>query len=157
MITKTHSGGFAVGQLGTFILAVQNVGNVPTSGPITVTDLLPAGLTAVSVSGAGWDGSASTGQNVVCVYEGLLAPHAPPLVITIVVRIEPSAPNPILNTATVFTGGDTDSHNDSSSDVVRQGPTGPPMPAPVASTGGVIALIGVLFGVAVLGLRRAVR
>jgi uncharacterized repeat protein (TIGR01451 family) len=157
MVTKTHSGSFAVGQLVTFTLTVQNVGNMPTSGPITVTDPLPAGMTAVSVSGDGWDAHASSGQNVVCVYESLLAPHAPPLVITIVVRIEASAPSPLFNTASVFTGGDTNPSNDSSSDVVRMGPTRPPMPAPVASTGGTIVLISVLFGVAFLRLRRAAR
>jgi uncharacterized repeat protein (TIGR01451 family) len=133
MITKTDSGGFAVGQLGTFILTVQNVGNAPTSGPITVTDRLPAGLTAVSASGTGWDCSASSGQNVICVYESLLTPHAPPLMITIVVSIEPSALYPIVNTATVFTDGDTNSDNDSSTDVVRQVPPGTPTPTPTAT------------------------
>ena len=156
MITKTDSGGFAVGELGTFLLTVQNVGNAPTSGPITVTDRLPAGLTAVSASGTGWDCSASSGRNVNCVYEGSLTPHAPPLVITIVVRIEPFAPNPIVNTATVFTGGDTGPDNNSSTDVVRQGPPPIPVVPTPGSPAGLLLIGGLGLSIAWM-LRRAER
>jgi uncharacterized repeat protein (TIGR01451 family) len=38
----------------TFFIVVSNVGVAPSFGNVTVTDLLPAGFTAVAVSGTGW-------------------------------------------------------------------------------------------------------
>ena len=38
----------------TYTITVTNAGNTPTSGPVTVTDTLPAGLTATALSGTGW-------------------------------------------------------------------------------------------------------
>ena len=55
-ITKTHSGNFTQGQTGaTYTLTVSNVGAVSTSGTVTVTDTLPAGLTATALLRHGLD------------------------------------------------------------------------------------------------------
>lgn len=43
-ISKSHSGSFVTGSTGTYTLSVANSGTAPTSGTITVTDTLPAGL-----------------------------------------------------------------------------------------------------------------
>ena len=49
-IAKTHAGNFTQGQTGaTYAIAVSNVGTGPTSGLVTVTDTLPAGLTATAI------------------------------------------------------------------------------------------------------------
>jgi uncharacterized repeat protein (TIGR01451 family) len=53
-ITKTHSGNAQRGAPLPYTITVRNVGGAPTSGTVTVTDTLPAGLTAASISGAGW-------------------------------------------------------------------------------------------------------
>ncbi|MDL1949925.1 DUF11 domain-containing protein, partial [Acidobacteria bacterium ACD] len=53
-ITKSHAGTFTQGQPGTYTVTVSNVGPGPTTGTVTVTDTLPAGLTATGFSGTGW-------------------------------------------------------------------------------------------------------
>jgi uncharacterized repeat protein (TIGR01451 family) len=74
-VTKSHSGTFAVGQTGVFVLTVSNAGNVPTSQPIRVIDDLPAGLSFVSATGSGWS-CAATGSVVSCSSSTPLAPGA---------------------------------------------------------------------------------
>jgi uncharacterized repeat protein (TIGR01451 family) len=50
-ITKSHSGTFGAGQTGAYTIVVKNAaGGGPTSGPVTVTDPLPAGLTATAAA-----------------------------------------------------------------------------------------------------------
>ena len=60
-ITSAHSGGFLPGEpLATYLVTVSNGATAgPTTGTVTVTDTLPAGLTLVSMSGAGWTCSAN--------------------------------------------------------------------------------------------------
>jgi len=52
-ITESHAGGFTQGQSGaTYAITVGNaVGAGPSSGAVTVTEIVPAGLTLVSMSG----------------------------------------------------------------------------------------------------------
>src|SRR5512136_1768299 len=44
-ITKTHRGDFVAGQEGTYLIGITNVGAGATTGPITVKDTLPVGMT----------------------------------------------------------------------------------------------------------------
>jgi len=53
-ITKNHSGNFQQGGIGSYTLTVRNVGAAPTTGTVTVSDILPAGLSATTISGTGW-------------------------------------------------------------------------------------------------------
>ncbi len=54
-ITVTHSGNFTQGDVGdAYTITVTNAGNGPSSGTVTVTNALPAGLTATALSGTGW-------------------------------------------------------------------------------------------------------
>src|SRR5207244_11076828 len=54
-IAKSHSGNFTQGQVGaTYTITATNSGLAATSGTVTVTDTLPAGLTATAISGTGW-------------------------------------------------------------------------------------------------------
>jgi hypothetical protein len=50
---------------------VTNNGITPTPDPMTLTDVLPAGLTYQGFSGAGWS-CAAAGQTVTCTYAGSL-------------------------------------------------------------------------------------
>jgi len=50
-LNKTHSGDFGVGVPETYTLLVTNGGPSPETGPVTVTDTLPAGLTYSASSG----------------------------------------------------------------------------------------------------------
>ncbi|HWI62691.1 MAG TPA: DUF11 domain-containing protein, partial [Symbiobacteriaceae bacterium] len=55
VVTKSHTGDFRQGQQGAaYTLTVQNAGFSDTTGDVTVTDTLPAGLTGVAMSGTGW-------------------------------------------------------------------------------------------------------
>jgi len=55
-VASSHSGSFAQGDASdSFLLTVSNAATAgQTSGMVTVTDSLPAGLTPVEMSGAGW-------------------------------------------------------------------------------------------------------
>ena len=54
-IAKSHTGNFTQGQVGaTYSITATNSGSAATSGTVTVTDTLPAGLTATAISGTGW-------------------------------------------------------------------------------------------------------
>jgi peptidoglycan/xylan/chitin deacetylase (PgdA/CDA1 family) len=85
-IDATHSPArFAPGQSGnTLTLAVSNESRQPTDdSTLTVTDPMPAGLTATAVTGAGW--SCTLGATVRCTRSDPLAPGAsyPPITITV--------------------------------------------------------------------------
>src|SRR5437762_112328 len=48
-VTKSHTGNFTQGQTGaTYTITVSNSGFAPTTGTVTLTDTLPAGLTAAA-------------------------------------------------------------------------------------------------------------
>src|SRR5439155_785794 len=54
-ITKTHSGNFTQGQTGaTYPIPATIPCFAASRGTVTVTDTLPAGLTATAISGTGW-------------------------------------------------------------------------------------------------------
>ena len=55
-LTKSHAGNFSQGQVGaTYTLTAHNVGAAATGGFfVTVTDTLPASLSATAMGGPGW-------------------------------------------------------------------------------------------------------
>ena len=54
-ILKSHVGNFPPGQAGAeYTIQIMNTGGGPTSGTVTVTDTVPAGLTATNITGTGW-------------------------------------------------------------------------------------------------------
>lgn len=101
-IAKTHLGNFMRGQNGaSYSLSVSNATNGgPTSGTVTVTEMLPTGLSLVSMSGAGW-ACASTA----CTRNDALAPGASYPAITVIVNVAADAVAPLVNKAAVSGGG----------------------------------------------------
>jgi uncharacterized repeat protein (TIGR01451 family) len=107
-LTKTRSGDFSRGGTGTFTIVVTNVGTVPSSGPVVVTDVLPDGLTATSVSGPGWTCRISP---LACARSDALVPGASYPPIAIDVDVARSVAGTLTNTAVVVGGSDTNPAN----------------------------------------------
>jgi uncharacterized repeat protein (TIGR01451 family) len=114
-ITKSHTGNFTAGQTGAqYSLSVSNVGAGTTAGPVTVTDVLPTGLTATSIYGGWqWDCVLAT---LTCTNNGGLSAGSTFNTITVWVNVAGNAPANVVNTATVSGGGDNNNANNSASD-----------------------------------------
>ena len=113
-VTKTHVGNFGQGDTGdTYTILVTNVGNTASSGTVTVSDSLPAGLTATAISGTGWTVNLST---LTCTRSDALNVGAAYPPITVTVNVSPSAPASVTNTATVSGGGESNPANNTASD-----------------------------------------
>ena len=111
-ITKTHSGSFIEGQSGTYTITVNNVGAGATVGTVTVTDTLPSGLAALSMSGTGWACNTST---LSCTSSSVLGTNASYPVITLMVLVGNAQPI-ATNTAHVSGGGELNTANDTAND-----------------------------------------
>jgi len=101
--TATQSGTLTQGQMGQYTLAVSNdAGAEPTTGDITVSDTLPAGIAPTSASGTGWSCSIS-GQTVSCTRPGsganALAPGGSEPNITVGVGVGYNAAASLSNTS----------------------------------------------------------
>ncbi len=96
------------GQTGAvYILTVSNTGGSPSSGPVTLIDTVPAGLTPTSATGAGWSCTVG-GQSVTCMRSDALNPGASYPPVTIMVDVAMNAPAMLINTAQLAGGGDVD-------------------------------------------------
>ena len=85
IIAKSHAGDFHQGDIGdVYTLTVTNVGQRPTTGVVTVTDTLPAGLTATAIAGTGWT---CTVAPLTCTRNDALAAAGVYPVITITVNV----------------------------------------------------------------------
>jgi uncharacterized repeat protein (TIGR01451 family) len=114
---KSHVGNFTRGLTASYTIPVSNLSPYgTTSGPVTVNDTLPLGLTPTSASGTGWScGIAS--QTVSCVDSNVLAANSFYPSITINANVAPTAPSTVTNTALVSGGGEINLSNDSATDV----------------------------------------
>jgi uncharacterized protein (TIGR03437 family) len=104
-IAKSHVGNFSQGDVGdNYTLTVSNVGPGPTTGTVTASDILPAGLTATAISGTGWSCTLAT---LTCTRSDVLAAGASYPVITVTVNVAntPSAFPPAAGSP-VFQSGD---------------------------------------------------
>jgi uncharacterized repeat protein (TIGR01451 family) len=114
-VTSGHTGNFTRGQQGTYTINVQNVGTLASSGQITVTDSLPAGMTFVSASPAnGWTCSTTAPSSPTqpsCTRSESLALNGsyPPL--SMVVSVPANATTGGINQVSVLGGGDTSSYS----------------------------------------------
>lgn len=113
-VSKSHVGTFAQGQLGaTYTLTVNNIGPVATSGIVSVTDTLPVGMTAASMSGTGW--SCSVGA-LTCSRIDALAGGASYPPITVAVDVGRRAAASLVNTAQVSGGDEYNTGNNGAQD-----------------------------------------
>ncbi len=116
-ITKTHTDPFVRGSTtATYTLTAHNSGGGPTTGAVTVTDVLPAGLTPTAVTGSGWTCPAPSGQTVTCTRSDVLAAGASYLPIRVTVTVLSTSASALTNVATVGGGGETNAANDTASD-----------------------------------------
>jgi uncharacterized repeat protein (TIGR01451 family) len=129
VISKIHTGNFTQGQTGArFTATVGNISGYvqpstgsPTSGAVTLTDNLPAGLTPTGASGTGWTCTVA-GATVNCTRSDPLAPNQLYPDVTITVDVAPNAPPSVTNTATVAGGGDIDTTSNTATDPVTIAP-----------------------------------
>ena len=140
-ISKTHSGNFTQGQQNaTYTVTVSNTaGAGPTSGPVTVTDILPAGLALVSMGGTGWSCSANACGRTDALNGGASYPP-----ITVTVNVNANATSPQTNQ--VITGGSPASASAGDTTTITGGAVTPPFGSfdtPLNNTNNVIGAIGV--------------
>jgi uncharacterized repeat protein (TIGR01451 family) len=123
-IDKSHVGDFVAGSQGTYTIAVSNAGNLATTGPVTVSDLLPESLPYVSAEGDGWACNIA-GRQLTCTHAASASPGEALAPITLKVDVTGDAVPQVTNTASVSTLGDSNSSNNSDSDqtnVIRPEP-----------------------------------
>jgi DNA/RNA endonuclease G (NUC1) len=115
VVTTTHFGNFSQRDTGdTYTITVANVGDLSSTGTITVVDALPNGLAATAISGVGWTTDLGT---LTCTRSNTLFAGAsyPPIVVT--VNVSSNAPANVTNSATVAGGGDANPANNLANDV----------------------------------------
>ncbi|WP_291429656.1 DUF11 domain-containing protein [Deinococcus sp.] len=114
-VSKAHAGTFRTGVPGTFTLRVSNAGPASTTGTVTLTDTLPAGMTAQSISGPGWTCSLSPLR---CTRTDALSSGGSYPDVTLSVLV--SAGGTYTNAASVSGGGETaaQTSNNAASDAV---------------------------------------
>jgi len=124
-IVSSHAGSFSQGQTGAnYSITATNSGAGPTTAAVSVTDTLPASLTATAMSGSGWSCTVGT---LTCTRSDVRAAAASYPAITLTVTVSGSAPSSVNNMATVSGGGETNTTNDSSTDstTISAATTGP--------------------------------
>jgi uncharacterized repeat protein (TIGR01451 family) len=122
-IANVHNGAFSRGAGGSYTIQVSNVGQLATySGqPVTVTDTLPAGLGYSTFSGSGWgctSAAANPGTTVTCTNSNQISAGAAFADLVVNVTVSSSAPAALSAVATVSGGGEIDTANNSSVDLV---------------------------------------
>jgi uncharacterized repeat protein (TIGR01451 family) len=123
-ITKSHTGNFTEGQTGAnYSITVTNSGSANSSGTVTVTDTLPAGLTATAISGTNWTCVLGT---LTCTRSNALAPGLSYPAITVTVNVANNAPASVTNTANVSGGGEFLTSNDTANDLTTVNASAPP-------------------------------
>jgi uncharacterized repeat protein (TIGR01451 family) len=107
-IAKSHTGNFRQGDAAdTYTVTVSNTGSGPTTGTVTVTDTLPAGLAPTAADSGvinGWSVS-SSGQTVTATRSDALAGGSSYPALPITVSVAGNAPASVINMATVSGGG----------------------------------------------------
>ncbi|MGE5170198.1 MAG: choice-of-anchor Q domain-containing protein [Rudaea sp.] len=151
-ISKTHQGNLSPGQTGAlYTIVVTNGGGAPTAGAVTVTDTLPAGLTATAISGTGWT---CTLVPLGCTRSDALAPGASYPPITLTVDVAQNASGTLTNVAAVDGGGATPGSTNAASDVAQVS-GGAAVAIPTLSRTLLVVLAILLMVAARLQIRRA--
>jgi uncharacterized repeat protein (TIGR01451 family) len=101
-LVKTGPNTVTVGTNFAYSLTVNNTGTAATNGVVTVTDVLPAGLSFVSGTGTGWNCVAS-GQTVTCTTSSSILVNTSSV---ITLTVNPTSTGNVINSASVVGGGD---------------------------------------------------
>jgi uncharacterized repeat protein (TIGR01451 family) len=115
-ITKSHVGNFTQGQVGAqYTITATNSGAAATNGStVTVTETVPAGLSATNISGAApWN---CVFASLTCTRSDVLAPGASYSPITLTVTVANNAPASVTNSVSVSGGGQIITTNDTATD-----------------------------------------
>ncbi|HZL42946.1 MAG TPA: DNA/RNA non-specific endonuclease, partial [Verrucomicrobiae bacterium] len=114
-IALAHTGNFAQGDSSdTYTITIRNVGTSTSSGEITVSEILPAGLTATAMNGFGWTADL---QTLTCTRSDALAGGASYPAITATVAVSSNAPSTVTNITTVSGGSDANPDNNYADDL----------------------------------------
>jgi len=110
---QVSGSGFAgQGQTGvSYTIFINNFGNIPSSGTVTLTINLSTGLTATALSGGGWN---CTVSSLTCIASTPVTPIGVSIV-TVTMSVANNAPATGQVTATVSGGGDGNSANNTAS------------------------------------------
>ena len=133
-ITMTHAGNFAQGQAGAaYSVVVSNAaGAAATRGTVTMTEIVPGGLTVVSMSGAGWACTANT-----CSRDDALDPGAQYPPITVMVDVAADALFQVTNRVSVSGGGSTPAGASDPTDILEP-PVAPTLASPASGATGIV-------------------
>ncbi len=114
VLAVTHTSTFFQGDSGdVYTIVITNIGTAASTGMVSVTNILPAGLTATAISGTGWTPNLSSTSCTRADSLGMAAGYPP---ITVTVTVTAGAAASVTNTATVSGGGDTNLANNTASD-----------------------------------------
>src|SRR5262249_16746464 len=97
-----------------YAITVSEVGGVDTTSAVTVTDTLPASLTATNIGGSGW--SCNPLPALSCTRSDALPAGTSFPDITVTVNVAAAAPPTVTNTAQVSGGGEGNTSNDTATD-----------------------------------------
>jgi uncharacterized repeat protein (TIGR01451 family) len=113
-IAASHGSGFTNGEQGaTYTVTVSNIDNAATSGLVSVSATLPAGVVAATLAGAGWNCVLAT---VSCTRSDALSGNSSYFPIILTVNIASGATGSVTSTFSVAGGGETNTANDSVTD-----------------------------------------
>lgn len=99
----SHIGNFTQGQNGAaYTITVRNVGTGAGNGMVTVTDTIPAGLTAAGLGGPGWSCALSSAM---CTRQDSLAAGSAYPPITLTANVPLGATSPVANQVNLSGGG----------------------------------------------------
>jgi uncharacterized repeat protein (TIGR01451 family) len=133
-ITKVASGGpFQQGGTVSYLITVTNNGNGASTGTVTVSDIIPTGLTVTNATGANW--SCSGTSTVSCTNATAIAPSGTSS-FTIFANIAANAPVSITNTVNVSGGGDSNTGNNAGTSVINVSPVAPELTITKVASGG---------------------
>ncbi|GEM_PF-3737250 len=121
-ILKSHSGNFQVNTPASYSITVQNIGGATSTGTITVTDTIPAGLNVTGASGPNWTCTIA-GQDVTCTRSASF-PIGGGGSSVITINVTPTQNGNVTNIANVSGGGDTNPTNNQAQDptIISTGP-----------------------------------
>jgi uncharacterized repeat protein (TIGR01451 family) len=117
IVTKTHAGDFAQGQVGAkYTITVGNLAGVQAvvaGNTVSVVDTLPVGLTATAMTGTGWTCVVGT---VTCTRSDALNSGVNYPAITLTVNVAGNATGTLVNSVAVSGGGESNAANSTATD-----------------------------------------